>query len=64
VQLFEFIKTMDAYKKLITSDTQMIFTTDSDLFRYLKSADPQTTPASKPTIPDALSKLPTLLEVK
>jgi membrane protease subunit HflC len=64
VQLFEFIKTMDAYKKLITTDTQMIFTTDSDLFRYLKSADPQTAPASKPTIPDALSKLPTLLEVK
>jgi hypothetical protein len=55
---------MDAYKKLITTDTQMIFTTDSDLFRYLKSADPQTAPASKPTIPDALSKLPTLLEVK
>jgi len=64
VELFEFIKTMDAYKKLITTDTQMIFTTDSDLFRYLKSANPQTSPALKPGIPEALSKLPTLLEVK
>jgi hypothetical protein len=55
---------MDAYKKLITTDTQMIFTTDSDLFRFIKSADPKAAPALKSSIPDALNKLPTLLEVK
>ncbi|MBK8093815.1 MAG: protease modulator HflC [Verrucomicrobiaceae bacterium] len=65
VQLFEFLKTMDAYKKLITTDTQMIFTTDSDLFRFLKSADPQSpAPALPSSLSDPLHKLPTLLEVK
>ncbi|MBL9133401.1 MAG: hypothetical protein JNG86_19475, partial [Verrucomicrobiaceae bacterium] len=73
VQLFEFLKTMDAYKKLITTDTQMIFTTDSDLFRFLKSADPAAkapppapfaAPMLNPTLNDPLSKLPSLLEVK
>lgn len=64
VQLFEFLKTMDAYKKLLTADTQMIFTTDSDIFRYLKSADPKAALPMQPATPDALSKLPTLLEVK
>jgi regulator of protease activity HflC (stomatin/prohibitin superfamily) len=32
-QLFEFKQTMEAYKKLITSDTTMVFTTDSELFQ-------------------------------
>ena len=67
--LFEFTKTMDAYKKLITGDTTMIFTTDSELFRYLKSSNPQAPAAPAPAavatpaefVP--LTKLPTLLEV-
>ncbi|MGV3659047.1 MAG: protease modulator HflC [Prosthecobacter sp.] len=66
-QLFEFTKTMDAYKKLITGDTTMVFTTDSELFRYLKSSDPQARPAppavSGPAEFVPLTKLPTLLEV-
>lgn len=65
VELFEFLKTMDSYKKLLTADTQLIFTTDSDLFRYLKSSDPKAeVPALKGSITDPLNRLPTLLEVK
>jgi len=65
-QLFEFLKTMETYKQLITSDTTMIFTTDSELFRFLKSSNPQAKPATAGA--DAheftpLHKLPTLLEV-
>jgi modulator of FtsH protease HflC len=65
-QLFEFLKTMETYKQLITSDTTMVFTTDNELFRYLKSSNPQ---AAKPEAGTAsheftpLHKLPTLLEV-
>ncbi len=65
-QLFEFLKTMETYKQLITSDTTMVFTTDNELFRFLKSSNPQ---ASKSGTGAAaheftpLHKLPTLLEV-
>ncbi|NDG56754.1 MAG: hypothetical protein EBX56_12570, partial [Betaproteobacteria bacterium] len=59
----EFLKTMETYKQLITSDTTMIFTTDSELFRFLKSSNPQ---AAKPATAGAdaheftpLHKLPT-----
>lgn len=64
-QLFEFLKTMETYKQLITSDTTMIFTTDSELFRFLKSSNPQAmkpaSEASKEYTP--LHKLPNLLDV-
>ncbi len=66
VQLFEFVKTMEAYKKLIAGDTTMIFTTDSELFRYLKSSQPPAAPKTlggTSEIPAGLSQLPTLLEV-
>ncbi len=63
-QLFEFLKTMETYKKLITSDTTMIFTTDSELFRYLKSSNPQAKAATGGSVEfTPLNKLPTLLEV-
>jgi membrane protease subunit HflC len=64
-QLFEFLKTMETYKQLITSDTTMIFTTDSELFRFLKSSNPQAKPAAGIATPEftPLHKLPTLLEV-
>jgi membrane protease subunit HflC len=63
-QLFEFKQTMEAYKKLITSDTTMVFTTDSELFRYLKSSNPQTKPTAGGSVEfTPLNKLPTLLEV-
>lgn len=38
--LYEFIKTMDTYKAVLTNDTSLILTTDSDFFRFLKKADP------------------------
>jgi membrane protease subunit HflC len=64
-QLFEFLKTMETYKQLITADTTMIFTTESELFRFLKSSNPQ---AVKPAAGASgeftpLHKLPTLMEV-
>lgn len=64
-QLFEFLKTMEAYKKLITADTTMIFTTDNELFRYLKSSNPQPKAAAGSSSVEftPLNKLPTLLEV-
>jgi membrane protease subunit HflC len=63
-QLFEFKQTMEAYKKLITSDTTMVFTTDSELFRYLKSSNPQPKAAVGASLEiTPLNKLPTLLEV-
>lgn len=69
-ELFEFLKTMDAYKKLITPDTTMVFTTDSELFRFLKSSNPQSQPAaslpvggSAPDVNTGLLRLPTLLEI-
>jgi len=64
-QLFEFKQTMEAYKKLITSDTTMVFTTDSELFQYLKSSNPQPKAAAAGASLEItpLNKLPTLLEV-
>lgn len=65
-QLFEFLKTMETYKQLITSDTTMVFTTESELFRFLKASSPE---AAKPPAGAAaheftpLHKLPTLMEV-
>ena len=63
-KLFEFLKTMETYKQLITSDTTMVFTTDNELFRYLKSSDPQAKPAAGGSAEfTPLHKLPTLMEV-
>lgn len=64
VELFEFVKTMDTYKQLITTDSTMIFTTDSELFRFLKSSNPQAKPTTGSSAEfTPLNKLPTLLEV-
>jgi membrane protease subunit HflC len=34
-ELFEFLKTMETYKKIIGPDSTMVFSTSSDLFRFL-----------------------------
>lgn len=39
VQFFEFIKSLDAYEEMLKGDTTLVLTTDSDLFKYLKSID-------------------------
>lgn len=62
VKLFEFTKAMDTLKKSITPDTTMILTTDGDLMRHLKSAEPPA--AAKPDLIKGLNGLPSLLDVK
>lgn len=63
-ELFEFTKTMDAYKLVITPDTNLILSTNSDFLHYLKSSDKPV-----PTLPpvtggtDLLKGLPSLLDV-
>lgn len=36
VDFYEFVKTLETYEEVIESDTTMILSTDSDLYRYLK----------------------------
>jgi modulator of FtsH protease HflC len=38
-ELYGFLRTMEAYKKLATSDTTLVLSTDSELFRYLKTSE-------------------------
>lgn len=38
-ELFEFTKTMEAYKQVLTPDTNLVLSTDSDFLRYLKSSE-------------------------
>lgn len=37
ISLYEFVKSMETYKKIVTPDSTLILSTDSDLFKYLKS---------------------------
>jgi membrane protease subunit HflC len=46
-ELFEFTKTMEAYKKVLTEDTNLVLSTDSDFLHYLKSPD-KVVPAPAP----------------
>ncbi|MFO1484385.1 MAG: protease modulator HflC [Verrucomicrobiaceae bacterium] len=67
-RLFEFVKTMETYKQLITTDTTLVLTTDSELFRFLKSANPAAAASEnvggvQQDLPPGLARLPTLLEV-
>lgn len=64
--LFEFLRTMDTYKKTLTSDTTLILTTDSELLQYLKSSDPKKSGLEKLDLSkglQGLQGLPSLLEV-
>ena len=36
IEFYEFTKTMDLYSKTLSSDTSVILSTKSDLFRFLK----------------------------
>jgi membrane protease subunit HflC len=46
---YQFLKTLDTYEKTIDRETTAIFTTDSDLFRLLKSVEKEAT--AEPTVP-------------
>ncbi len=39
-ELYGFLRTMETYRKTATNDTTLILSTDSDVFRYLKTAAP------------------------
>ncbi|SKB02251.1 membrane protease subunit HflC [Prosthecobacter debontii] len=65
-ELFEFIKTMEAYKKILTADTSLILSTDSELLRYLKSPDKKLPPSPAAAAggdADPLNRLPTLMDL-
>lgn len=60
-ELFEFLKTMETYKTVITADTNLILTTNSDLLRYLKSGTPA--PANVPAgLPGLPANIPSFLD--
>ncbi len=40
VRFYEFVKTLETYQTVLTNDTTLILTTDSDLFRLLKQTEP------------------------
>lgn len=68
--LFEFQRSMDAYKKVLTADTTLILTTNNEFLRYLKSSEPAKASPKPLSGPADLSKglqgvvngLPPLLE--
>lgn len=39
VKFYEFTRTMDSYKSIITTNTTLLLSTDSDLFKFLKRID-------------------------
>jgi len=41
VTFYEFTRTMQAYKSLITDNTTLVLSTDSDLFKFLKGINPK-----------------------
>jgi membrane protease subunit HflC len=48
-EFYNFLKSMDTYRKVLTKDTTLVFSTDSDLFGLLKRAStrPQTLPPAR-----------------
>ena len=40
IRFYEFLQTMEVYKSVLGDDTTLVLSTDSDLFKYLKSIDP------------------------
>lgn len=64
--LFEFLRTMDTYKKTLTSDTTLILTTDSELLKYLKTSEPKKASLEKLDLSkglQGLQSLPSLLDI-
>ena len=60
VEFYGFFKTLETYKKILLGDTSIVLSTDSDLFRLLKSAKPaaaQSAPAA-PARPAAPAPVP------
>ena len=47
-EFHQFLRTMEAYRKMFDKDTTLLLSTDSDLFRYLKQASIPPRTAAKP----------------
>jgi modulator of FtsH protease HflC len=45
-EFYTFVKTMETYKKVLSANTSVVLSTDSDLFRPLKTVAP---PAAAPS---------------
>ena len=43
-EFYDFLKTLETYRQIATNDTTLVFSTDSDLFRYLKTIEPPAGP--------------------
>lgn len=56
-ELYEFLKTMETYKEVIGSDSTLVLSTDSDLFRFLKSAEGKTSENRTPTPPPSRARV-------
>ncbi len=41
IEFYDFLKTMETYQDILTQDTTLILTTDSDLFKYFKRITPE-----------------------
>jgi len=40
VEYYEFIKTLETYEQMFDSETTLILSTNSDLFKFLKEIEP------------------------
>ena len=47
-EFHQFLRTMEAYRKMLDKDTTLLLSTDSDLFRYLKQSSAIARPPAKP----------------
>jgi membrane protease subunit HflC len=45
VAFYEFTRTMQSYKDIISKNTTLVLSTDSDLFKFLKGMAPDGVPA-------------------
>ena len=41
VSFYEFTRTMEAYKAIISTNTTLVLSTESDLFKFLKGVEPE-----------------------
>jgi modulator of FtsH protease HflC len=63
-ELFEFLKSMDTLKKVITPDSTLLLTTEGDLMKFLKYSQPQNATTATTTAPlKGISGLPSLLDL-
>lgn len=56
VAFYEFTRTMQAYKTMISENTTLVLSTDSDLFKFLKGMDPDNAvdPSEEPSTGDKI----------